>query len=292
MTDTPAPPFALTIITQADEAFALSDALGFDAPMMALSVSIYDQPNGQMSVQALYETSGEADAALSALTVPGGAQASVAQLPDEDWVSLSQSGLAPVTAGPFFIYGEHDADKVPSDCPFPIQIEAGLAFGTGHHGTTKGCLLAFDALMGSGFDPEKVLDLGAGAGVLAIAAAMKLKRNILASDIDQDSVDVTLENAALNNVDGHINALRADGFGHEALKDQTFDLIFANILAGPLLKMAADIAQATAKDGRVILSGILTEQADEVAAGFKAAGLTCETQPPLEGWVTLIGKHG
>ena len=290
MTD--APPYALTIVTQADDAFALSDALGFDAPMTALSVSIYDQPNGEMSVQALYETSDEADAALSGLTLPNGAKATVARLPDEDWVSLSQSGLAPVTAGPFFIYGAHDADEVPVDCPFPIQIEAGLAFGTGHHGTTKGCLLAFDALTKSGFDPKKVLDLGAGAGVLAIAAAMKLKRDILASDIDQDSVDVTLDNAALNDVRGHIEAVRADGFGHEALKDQRFDLIFANILAGPLLKMAPDIANATAPEGRVILSGILTEQADEVAAGFKAAGLICETQPPLGGWVTLIGKPG
>ena len=292
MTDTPAQPFALTILTQADDAFALSDALGFDAPMMALSVSIYDQPGGQMSVQALYETSTEADAALSGLSLPEGAQATVAQLPDEDWVSLSQSGLAPVTAGPFFIYGAHDADKVSRDCPYPIQIEAGLAFGTGHHGTTKGCLLAFDALTSAGFDPKNVLDLGAGAGVLAIAAALKLKRNILASDIDQDSVDVTLENAALNGVSEQITAVRADGFGHEALKDKRFDLIFANILAGPLLKMAPDIAKATAADGYVILSGILTEQADEVAAGFKSAGLTCKTQPSLEGWVTLIGQHG
>ena len=292
MTNIATQPYALTLITQADDAFALSDALGFDAPMIALSVSIYDQPDGKMSVQALYETSEQADAALSNLSLPHDALASVAQLPNEDWVSLSQSGLAPVTAGPFFIYGQHDANKIPADCPYPIQIEAGLAFGTGHHGTTKGCLLAFDALTRSGFDPKNILDLGAGAGVLAIAAAMKLERNILASDIDQDSVDVTLENAALNHVSDHIDAVRADGFGHDALKDQKFDLIFANILAGPLLKMAPDIAKATAADGRVILSGILTEQADEVAAGFKSAGLICETQPALEGWVTLIGQHG
>ncbi|WP_017930962.1 50S ribosomal protein L11 methyltransferase [Robiginitomaculum antarcticum] len=284
-------PFALTLTTNHDHAFALSDALGFEAPMEALSVSIYDMPDGQMSVQALYNSKAEAEAALQALSLSGDIDAQVAQLPDEDWVSLSQSGLDPVEAGPFFIYGSHDAHRIPEGCAFPIQIEAGLAFGTGHHGTTKGCLLAFDRLTSLGFDPKTVLDLGTGAGVLAIAAAMKLNRTILASDIDQDSVDVTLDNAGVNNVAEHIEAIRADGFDHAALKGQKFDLIFANILAGPLLAMAGDIAGALDAKGRLILSGILVEQAGEMSDGFAAAGLICETQPSLEGWVTIIGQH-
>lgn len=289
MTDSP--PFALTLTTDQDKAFELSDALGFDAPMDALSVSIYDMPDGTMSVQALYPNAADAQAALETLTLGDNVKAEIKQLPNEDWVSLSQSGLDPVHAGPFFIHGSHDIQRIPDDCPFPIQIDAGLAFGTGHHGTTKGCLLAFDILTSQGFDPQTVLDLGTGAGVLAIASAMKLQRTILASDIDQDSVDVTLSNAVVNNVGDFINAIRADGFDHEALKGQKFDLIFANILAGPLLAMAEDIAGALAPKGRLILSGILVEQAQTMVDGFKVAGLTCETQPSLEGWVTFIGCH-
>ena len=136
----------------------------------------------------------------------------ITQLPDEDWVSKSQAGLPPVEAGRFWLYGSHDKDAIPASIPYPIEINAGLAFGTGHHGTTKGCLLKFDDLLNAGFNPNKVLDLGCGAGVLAIAAAKALEHNILATDIDPDAVAVTSENAQLNNVHKYIDSYQADGF--------------------------------------------------------------------------------
>ena len=124
----------------------------------------------------------------------------ITQLPDEDWVAKSQAGLPPVEAGRFWIHGAHDADKIPTDIPWPVKIEAGAAFGTGHHGTTKGCLLIFDDLLKQNYRPNKILDLGCGAGTLAIAAAKALSINILATDIDADAVSVTLQNANINKV--------------------------------------------------------------------------------------------
>ncbi len=285
-----APPFALFIRGESADIFALSDTLGFESPMAALAVSIFEDGPNTMHVQALYETEAQAVTALAALTLKPEHESFITQLDDEDWVSKTQSGLPPVEAGRFWIYGDHDKNNIPDTAKHPICVNAGMAFGTGHHGTTKGCLLIFDRLLGEGFNPKRVLDLGCGAGTLAIGAAMALGRTILATDIDPDAVDVTLANAAQNNIAPHVDALLADGFNAPALAGKQFDLIFANILAGPLMGLAPDIAKALAPGGYVILSGILDAQANAVIAAFNAAGINAKAQPPLSGWTSLLGQ--
>ena len=282
-------PFALFIRGSKADAFDVSDQLGFDSEMNALAVSLFEDGAETMHVQALFETEAQAKIALDGLILPADMESFITQLPDEDWVSKSQAGLPPVEAGRFWLYGTHDEGNIPASVPFPIEINAGLAFGTGHHGTTKSCLLIFDGLLETGFDPAQVLDLGCGAGVLAIAAAKALKREILATDIDQDAVDVTLQNASVNGVESYISSHRADGFDSAALKDKQFDLIFANILAGPLMGLASDITAALAPGGKVILSGILDEQAETVIAAFTKKGLKVSPQPSLSGWTSLLG---
>ncbi len=284
------PPFALFIRGNKSDAFEVSDQLGFDSDMQALAVSLFEDGPDTMHVQALFETEAQAQACLSGLKFPTDMESFITQLPDEDWVSKSQAGLPPVEAGRFWLYGTHDADAIPANVPFPIEINAGLAFGTGHHGTTKGCLVIFDGLLEGGFSPKRVLDLGCGAGVLAIAAAKALSRDILATDIDQDAVDVTLQNAEANGVSSYVKSYRADGFDSPELKGQQFDLIFANILAKPLMGLAPDITQALAPGGKVILSGILDEQAERVSDAFTKKGLKVSPQPSLSGWTSLLGQ--
>lgn len=285
-----APPFALFIRGSSDEIFALSDTLGFESPMEALAVSVFEDGPTTMHVQALYSSETDAKAALMALSLPADSESFITQLADQDWVSLSQSGLPPVQAGRFWVYGDHDVDNIPEDVAHPICINAGMAFGTGHHGTTKGCLLIYNDLLDQGFAAKDILDLGCGAGTLAIAAAKAQSQTILATDIDPDAVAVTDDNAALNNVAKFIDAVTADGFDHAALKDKSFDLIFANILAGPLMGLATQIAGALKPGGYVILSGILNEQANEVIGAFASAGITAIAQPPQGEWTSLLGK--
>ncbi len=282
-------PFALFIRAEKSLAFDISDRLGFEMETDALAVSIFEDGPNTMAVQALFETEAQALACLGYLKLPNNIEHFVTQLPDEDWVSLSQSGLPPVRAGRFFIYGEHDADKIPKDAEHPIRIEAGMAFGTGHHGTTKGCLLMLDDMISRGDAPRRILDLGCGAGILAIAAAKGLNKAVIATDIDPDAKSVTEVNAKQNGVSQLIDAHVADGFDSPVLKDQSFDLIFANILAGPLMGLAPDIANALAPGGQVVLSGILDELADDVSAAFGAQGLSISPQPSLSGWTSLLG---
>ena len=281
------PPWALFIRGTNTVIFDLSDQLGFEMPMQALAVSIFEDGPEMMFVQALFATEAEARACAAQLNLDG-LEHSISQLPDEDWTSKSQAGLPPVEAGRFFIYGSHDADNIPAHSPYPIRIDAGLAFGTGHHGTTKGCLLAFEALIGGAADkkpdwPETILDLGCGSGVLAIAAAKSLNRNVLASDIDMDAVDVTAENARINDVADHIQAVQADGIPSA----DEFDLIFANILAGPLMVLAPDIVGALTDKGHVILAGLLDEQADNVIACYQELDLTVKRRASVNGWTIL-----
>lgn len=205
---------------------------------------------------------------------------------DADWVAQSLAGLEPVDAGRFLVYGSHDRDKVPADRT-GIQVEAALAFGTGHHGTTRGCLLAFDRLLQER-RPHRVLDLGTGTGVLAIAAAKELRQDILASDIDPVSVDIARENAVLNHVAPLVRVVEADGLGHPAIAGGApYDLVFANILAGPLITLAPDIARVMAPGGTVILSGLLADQEAMVSDAYRAQGMTVVERTPLDAWMTL-----
>ncbi len=211
----------------------------------------------------------------------------VSEVPDEDWVDKVRRELTPVEAGRFFVYGSHDADKIPEGAE-PLLIEAAMAFGTGHHGTTQGCLRALDRLIEAGEVCQNVADIGCGTAVLAMAAARVWPNPVLASDIDPVAVDVAVANVRANGLEGRVHCLEATGFDAPALRDAApFDLVFANILKGPLIELAPDMAAVLAPGGRAILSGLLRRQAEEVIAAYAAEGLALETREDIGEWSTL-----
>jgi len=211
----------------------------------------------------------------------------VALLPDTDWIKLSHEGLPPVRAGRFFVYGAHDAGEVPCGV-IPIRIEAGLAFGTGHHETTSLCLATLsDLAKRRRF--SNLLDLGCGTGVLAIAAATLWKRRVVASDIDPVAVEVTRANARANDENNLVRAVVADGLTNPALAGRApYDLILANILAEPLTRLAPEIARSLARGGIAVLSGLLRWQENLVLSFYRSSGLTL-LQTRRDGpWSALI----
>ncbi|WP_108861007.1 50S ribosomal protein L11 methyltransferase [Ruegeria sp. Alg231-54] len=217
----------------------------------------------------------------------------VSELPDTDWVAHVRRELAPVEAGRFFVYGSHDADKLPEG-RIPLLIEAAMAFGTGHHGTTLGCLKALDHLLSQGFTATKVADIGCGTAVLAMAAARVWEGEIIASDIDEVAVDVAEANLKANGMAGKVRCVEAAGFDHPDLGViAPYDLIFANILKGPLVALAPEIAANLRVGGYAILSGILNEQADDVDSVYLQNGFNLEKNDQIGEWTTLIlSKQG
>ena len=212
----------------------------------------------------------------------------ISELPQIDWVLKVQRSLKPVVAGRFFVYGSHDSDKVPPDCE-PLLIEASMAFGTGHHGTTKGCLLALEQLITDGFKAKNVIDVGCGTAVLAMAAARIFSANVIASDIDSVAHSVAKMNILANGLDRNIQCFEASGFAHEKIKTKNpFDLIFANILLAPLLAIATDISKYSLSGGYVVLSGILSEQAELVVNKYTGVGFSLSNQIEIGEWVTII----
>jgi ribosomal protein L11 methyltransferase len=205
----------------------------------------------------------------------------------KDWVKASLDDLVPVPAGRFVVHGAHDRARVAPN-KLGIEIEAALAFGTGHHGTTRGCLLLFDHVLKT-HHPRRVLDLGTGTGVLAIAAAKALHNEVLASDIDPPSVRVARENGMLNHVGKFVRTVRATGFAAPAFAAHgPFDLVLANILANPLRQLAGPMARHLAPQAFVILSGLLTPQATGVIAAYRARGLVPIRHLRIEGWSSLL----
>jgi ribosomal protein L11 methyltransferase len=204
-----------------------------------------------------------------------------------DWVKATLEELVPVRAGRFVVHGAHDRAKVPPN-KIGIQIEAALAFGTGHHGTTRGCLLLLDEVL-KAWRPRRVLDVGTGTGVLAIAAAKALRIKLLASDIDPLSVRVAHDNARLNGTGDLVETIRASGFSAPEFRQRgPFDLVLANILANPLRQMAAPMVRHLAPSALVILSGLLPPQAQGVIAAYRARGLVLKRQIQVEGWSSLL----
>ena len=205
----------------------------------------------------------------------------------KDWVKASLDDLVPVPAGRFLVHGGHDRARVPAN-KLGIEIEAALAFGTGHHGTTRGCLLLLDHVL-KAHHPKRVLDLGTGTGVLAIAAAKALRREVLASDIDLPSVRVARENGKLNHAGNLVRSIRATGFAAPDFAGcGPFDLVLANILANPLRQLAGPMARHLAPRALVILSGLLTPQAAGVIAAYRARGLVPVRHPKIDGWSSLL----
>ncbi|WP_170753715.1 50S ribosomal protein L11 methyltransferase [Ruegeria lacuscaerulensis] len=217
----------------------------------------------------------------------------VSELPETDWVAHVRRELAPVEAGRFFVYGSHDADKLPEG-RIPLLIEAAMAFGTGHHGTTLGCLKALDHLLNEGVEATKVADIGCGTAVLAMAAARVWRGDIIASDIDQVAVDVAEANLKANGMAGQVQCVEAAGFDHPDLKAHApYDLIFANILKGPLVALAPEIGANLNAGGYAILSGILNEQADDVVSVYSQNEFNLTQRSQIGEWTTLIlSKQG
>jgi len=211
----------------------------------------------------------------------------ISELPDTDWVAHVRRELHPVEAGRFFVYGSHDADKLPEG-RVGLLIEAAMAFGTGHHGTTKGCLEAMDKLLTDGVAPASVADIGCGTALLAIAAAKVLDGPVIASDIDPVAVDVALANIRANAVSDRVTCVEAAGFDHaELARIAPYDLVFANILKAPLIELAPAVAAHVAPGGHAILSGLLLSQAREVAEAYAAVGLSLADRRDTGDWATL-----
>jgi ribosomal protein L11 methyltransferase len=287
------------------------------APTYRVSLAIGDQQAARAVVDALTEIFFEDQAAIAAFERPDGqweVAAHFAEPPDQplvrelvanaagpdlaggivfdrvearDWVKASLEDLVPVPAGRFIVHGQHDRERIAPN-KLGIEIEAALAFGTGHHGTTRGCLLLLDHVL-KAWRPRRVLDLGTGTGVLAIAAARALHEKVLASDIDMLSVQVARDNARLN-VTGHlVQTIRATGFSAAQFAQAApFDLVLANILANPLRQLAAPMARHLAPSALVILSGLLTHQAPGVIAAYRARGLIPVRHLRIEEWSSLL----
>lgn len=285
---------ALTTLTGKDPAEALGEAMERLHPEPT-GVGVFEMEDGS----GLWEVGGyftEApDAAGLALLagIYGARDFVVSELPETDWVAKVRRELAPVEAGRFFVYGSHDAARVP-DGALALLIEAAMAFGTGHHGTTLGCLRALDRLATEGFVGRNVADIGCGTAVLAMAAAKLWPDPVLASDIDQVAVEVADTNVASNGLSGRVRCVEAAGFDHPDLHAAApYDLIFANILKGPLIALAPDLAAHLKQGGYAILSGILNPQADEVVAVYAENGLIVHNREEIGDWTTLcLGKTG
>ncbi|MFY9758974.1 MAG: 50S ribosomal protein L11 methyltransferase [Xanthobacteraceae bacterium] len=224
---------------------------------------------------------------------PAAAALRFERIATKDWVAESLVGLKPVAAGRFIVHGAHDRAGIAPN-RIGIEIEAALAFGTGHHGTTRGCLLALDRIcksLGCAKAAPRILDLGTGSGVLAIAAARALHRRVLATDIDAAAVHVAHANARLNRVGPLVTLATAAGVTAPAIRAQVpFDLVFANILLEPLQRLAVPLAKVVAPGGRVVLSGLLTAQANAALAAYHAFRL--ERRIVLDGWTALVLKRG
>jgi ribosomal protein L11 methyltransferase len=204
----------------------------------------------------------------------------------KDWVANSLAGLKPVRAGRFLVHGAHDRARVKTN-DVAIEIEAGLAFGTGHHGTTRGCLLHFDRLL-KRRRPKRVLDVGCGAGVLAIAAAKVLRRKVWLGDIDPIAVEVASANARLNGAGALAHAIVSRGVENAALREAApYDLVFANILAKPLRRLAPSLAAVIGAKGEAIVSGLLLADVPGVLASWRAQGFHLAERIELEGWASL-----
>jgi ribosomal protein L11 methyltransferase len=284
---------ALTTLTGKDQAYALADAMeNLDPEPTGVGVFEIEDGSGLWEIGAYFIDEPD-DVELTLMAAAFGAKPFVvSEVPETDWVAKVKRELSPVVAGRFFVYGSHDADKIPEGSE-PLLIEAAMAFGTGHHGTTLGCLRALDRLASAGFIGKNVVDIGCGTAVLAMAAARIWPNPVLASDIDEVAVDVAAANVSCNDLDGRVTCLVAAGFEHETLHSAApYDLIFANILKGPLIELAPDMAAHSAQGGIVILSGLLVEQAEDVLAAYDANGFDCETREDIDEWscLTLIKR--
>lgn len=283
-------------ITAPDEraAGAFSAAL----ELAGASIGAFEiEPQGKWTIEGLVEGKPDRAAVEAAMALAasayGLAEPSIAvePMPDIDWLKRNQESFPPMRIGRYFIHGSHIETPVPAGS-IGLLIDAATAFGTGEHATTHGCLLALDRLVRQG-KRSRILDMGTGTGILAIAAAKSWRVPVLACDIDGNSVKVAAENVGLNHVAGLVMCRQSDGYASRAVRiNGPYDLIFANILARPLVSMAPDLARYLAPGGVAILSGLLAGQERYVAAAHRAQGLAFMGRIQRQGWHTLIFSKG
>lgn len=279
---------ALTHVKGRDAADALAEACDdLDPEPAGTGVFEIEDGSGRWEVGA-YFTEQPDEIALALLAAAYGAQRFViSEVPDVDWVAHVRRELTPVHAGRFFVHGSHDSDKIPEGVE-ALCIEAAMAFGTGHHNTTKSCLEALDLIADQGFQPRRIADIGCGTAVLAMAAARLWPVTVLASDIDAVAVDTAAANVIANGLDGRVICIEAAGFDHPMLDENApYDLVLANILKQPLIDLAPGMAKRVATGGKVILSGILTTQAGEVISVYEKAGFRLDRRNDAGDWSAL-----
>jgi len=279
---------ALTTLTGRAPAETLGEAMERMDPAPT-GVGVFEVEDGS----GLWEVGGyfldaPDQAALAVLSAAFNAKPfAVSEIPETDWVAHVRRELTPVEAGRFFVHGSHDADQVPPGRT-GLLIDAAMAFGTGHHGTTLGCLNALERLIGQGATPRNVLDVGCGTAVLAMAAASVWRVPVIASDIDPVAVDTARANLLANDMAEQVEVIEATGTDHPRIVAAApFDLVFANILKGPLIALAPDIVAISAPGANLILSGILTDQADAVTAVYAGFGYNLINRADIVDWSTL-----
>jgi ribosomal protein L11 methyltransferase len=285
------PTFVARLRATETDARRISDLLTETLDPVSAVCSAFEAPAGGWQVAVHFTPPLDEKAVRTAIASAAGAQHAKAvefsMIAQRDWIAANLATLAPVHAGRFIVHGAHDRARVPVN-HIGIEIEAALAFGTGHHGTTRGCLLAIDRLFKKR-KPRRVLDLGTGTGVLAIASARIARRRVLATDIDERAVRTARANARINRVGPLIETIRATGFNAPRLtRPARFDLVLANILLGPLQRMAVQITRRLSPGAHVVLSGLLPAHANAVLAAYRAQNLMLERRIVLDGWVTLV----
>jgi ribosomal protein L11 methyltransferase len=270
------------------DAERLSDILAELDPSPASAVSVEEASRIAWSLDAfcIDEDLAKEASAIIEREAPG-VPVSIQKLEDKDWVAVSLAGLPAVHAGPFVVAGWHELAHLEGG-RIPIWIEAGPAFGTGHHGTTKGCMQAL-ALELARKRPRRVLDIGTGSGVLALGAVKRGVTYALGTDMDKESIRIAHENRKNNKAGRKLKLLHARGAGHHAIRSGApYDLVLANILARPLVSLAPEISKLVSPGGRVILSGLLTHQEPQVKAAYAGRGFTLKHRRHLNGWSTLV----
>jgi ribosomal protein L11 methyltransferase len=289
------PTHVMRLATDERSARALTDLLGevFDPAETAVA-AFESEDGGHWLLEAYFARQPDETAIRDLVHTTIGERGNAAvfeTLAQKDWVKSSLDGLRPVRAGRFLVHGAHDRSERRAN-DLAIEIEAALAFGTGHHGTTKGCLLALARHLRRR-RPRHVLDVGTGTGILAFAAAKALKQPVVAGDIDREAIAVAGANARLNGIGELVKFYAGPGVRHEAAnRTRHFDLVLANILARPLMRLAPALVRVLAPDGVLIVSGLLVRDVRQVAGAYAAQGLTLLRRVELEGWATLELKRG